>query len=76
MTEQNELLCSILQGIKDHLPVTARSLATRQSHYNRLLRFARNDLLYKDLGDVLEIFPYLQKKMPKVEKRSQGFEGS
>jgi hypothetical protein len=28
---------------KDFLPVTARSVATRQSHCKRLLRFARND---------------------------------
>jgi hypothetical protein len=33
---------------KDILPVTARSIATRQSHRKRLLRFARNDLLYDD----------------------------
>jgi hypothetical protein len=33
---------------KDFLPVTARSVATRQSHCKRLLRFARNDPLYDD----------------------------
>jgi hypothetical protein len=40
--------CSKLQGIKRLLPVTARSVATRQSHCKRLLRFARNDPLYDD----------------------------
>jgi hypothetical protein len=33
---------------KDFLPVTARSVVTRQSHCKRLLRFARNDPLYDD----------------------------
>jgi hypothetical protein len=33
---------------KDFLSVTARSVATRQSHCKRLLRFARNDPLYDD----------------------------